>query len=62
MYETAYRSGISADPRGKEGVDRVLRRAKKDFDELPERKRWEFDLPSSQMRSASFRSMPDITT
>jgi putative NIF3 family GTP cyclohydrolase 1 type 2 len=43
LYETAYRSGIGADPRGAEGIDRMLKRAKKEFDELPERKRWEFD-------------------
>ena len=43
MYEVAYRSGMAADPRGESGVGRVLGRAKKDFEELPERKRWEFD-------------------
>jgi len=43
MYETAYRAGMAADPRGKEGVARVLERARKDFESLPEQKRWEFD-------------------
>ena len=43
MYEAAYRAGIAADPRGQDGVDRVLERARKTFDDLPERKRWEFD-------------------
>jgi putative NIF3 family GTP cyclohydrolase 1 type 2 len=43
MYETAYQAGISADPRGPEGVTRVLERARKDFEDLPERRRWEFD-------------------
>lgn len=43
LYESAYKSGIAADPRGPEGVERVLRQAKKDYDELAEDKRWEFD-------------------
>jgi putative NIF3 family GTP cyclohydrolase 1 type 2 len=43
MYEMAYRAGIAADPRGREGVDRVLKRTKKEFDDLPEHRRWEFD-------------------
>ena len=43
MYQAAYRAGVAADPRGPEGVARVLKRAKKEFDDLPESKRWEFD-------------------
>ena len=43
MYEAAYRAGMAADPRGEEGVERVLAQARKEFDDLPERKRWEFD-------------------
>jgi hypothetical protein len=43
MYEMAYRAGIAADPRGRDGVARVLERARKEFDDLPEHKRWEFD-------------------
>ena len=43
MYETAYQAGIAADPRGPEGVARVLERTRKEFDDLPERRRWEFD-------------------
>lgn len=43
MYEMAYREGIAADPRGPEGVKRVLERARKAFDDLPEHKKWEFD-------------------
>jgi hypothetical protein len=43
MYEMAYRSGIEADPRGSAGVDRVLKRAKKQFEDLPKGKQWEFD-------------------
>lgn len=43
LYEAAYRSGMAADPRGAEGVARVLGRAEKEFADLPERKKWEFD-------------------
>jgi hypothetical protein len=43
IYEAAYRAGIAADPRGRDGVARVLKRAQKEFDDLPEGKRWEFD-------------------
>lgn len=43
MYEAAYRAGMAADPRGREAVDRLLVQARKEFDDLPERKRWEFD-------------------
>ena len=43
MYEAAYRAGMAADPRGEEGVGRILAQARKDYDELPEAKRWEFD-------------------
>ena len=43
MYVTAYRAGMAADPRGEDGVARLLEKAQKEFDDLPERKRWEFD-------------------
>jgi len=46
MYETAYRAGIAADPRGEDGVARVLERARKAFEDLPEHKKWEFDQES----------------
>ncbi len=46
LYEMAYRSGIAADPRGVDGIERVLRQAKKELEELPEKKRWEFDRES----------------
>ena len=46
MYEAAYRAGIAADPRGQDGVARVLERTKKEFDDLPESRRWEFDQES----------------
>jgi hypothetical protein len=43
MYVTAFRAGMAADPRGEQGVARVLEQARKEFEDLPERKRWEFD-------------------
>lgn len=46
MYEAAYRAGIEADPRGRDGVAHALARAKKEFDSLPDSKRWEFDQES----------------
>lgn len=46
IYETAYRAGIAADPRGEDGVARVLARAQKVFEDLPEHKKWEFDQES----------------
>ena len=44
IYEIAITAGIAADPRGQAGVDRVLEQARKDYDALPEDKRWEFDI------------------
>lgn len=43
LYESAFKAGMAADPRGTDGVARELGRAQKEFDELPEGKRWEFD-------------------
>ena len=43
MYEAAYRAGMAADPRGQAGAERVLEQARREFEDLPERKRWEFD-------------------
>ena len=43
MYESAYKAGIAADPRGTDGVARALAQARREFDDLPERSRWEFD-------------------
>lgn len=43
MYEAAFRAGMAADPRGEEGVGRLLAQAREEFEELPEAKRWEFD-------------------
>ena len=46
MYEVAFRAGMAADPRGEEGVARVLERARKDFEALAQEKRWEYDPES----------------
>jgi hypothetical protein len=46
IYESAYKAGIAADPRGASGVQRMLDRAKKAYEELPEGKKWEFDVES----------------
>jgi putative NIF3 family GTP cyclohydrolase 1 type 2 len=43
MYEAAYRAGMAADPRGAAGVAHLLDQAREEFEDLPERKRWEFD-------------------
>ncbi|HET6495062.1 MAG TPA: NGG1p interacting factor NIF3, partial [Thermoleophilia bacterium] len=36
IYETAVRMGIEADPRGKQGVDEFLERARRRSEALPE--------------------------
>ena len=43
IYETAYRTGMAADPRGEDGVRRALEAARKKHDDLAEERRWEFD-------------------
>ncbi len=43
IYDVAIRAGTAADARGEDGVMRVLEQAKKDYEALPEEKRWEFD-------------------
>ena len=43
MYEVAVKKGQQADPRGPDGVARVLELARKEYEDLPERRRWEFD-------------------
>lgn len=40
----AIKMGIEADPRGKEGVKKALKRRKKEYEELPEAKKKDFDL------------------
>ena len=43
MYETAVRLGIQADPRGKQGVDRFLERARERHEKLPDYLKEVFD-------------------
>jgi hypothetical protein len=43
LYEVAYRAGMAADPRGPEAMERLLAEAHREFEDLPERRRWEFD-------------------
>ncbi len=43
LYELTVRVGREADPRGEEGVRRILAEARKELDALPEERRWEFD-------------------
>lgn len=44
IYELAIKMGIEADPRGKEGVKKALKRAKEEYEELRSEKKEEFDL------------------
>lgn len=46
IYDLALQLGIDHDPRGREGVAKYLARQKKDYEELPEKKKAEFDLES----------------
>lgn len=46
IYQLAIKMGIEADPRGKAGVERGLRRKKKEYQEIPKKKRKDFDLES----------------
>ena len=46
IYEIAIRKGIAADPRGKEGVRKELARRKKDYDDLKESEKKDFDQES----------------
>lgn len=43
IFELAVSLGIESDPRGKEKVEKVLSKRKKDFDELSEKKKNEYD-------------------
>lgn len=43
LYELAVKMGIDADPRGKAGVEKLLARRKKEFEELTKSKQNEFD-------------------
>lgn len=46
IYELAVDMGIKADPRGEDGVKRLLAKTKKDYEELPEKKKKYFDKES----------------
>lgn len=46
IYKLAIEMGTKADPRGVSGVDNVLKKAKKDYKELPLKKKKFFDLES----------------
>ncbi|MEW5767774.1 MAG: NGG1p interacting factor NIF3 [bacterium] len=46
IYELAVRSGIEADPRGQEEVERDLARVKSDYEDMKEKEKEEFDLES----------------
>lgn len=46
VYELALDLGIKADPRGVEGISRLLKRIKKEYSELPEKKKKFFDKES----------------
>ncbi len=43
LYEVALDLGIKADPRGESGVKRLLTRLKKEYTDLPEKKKKYFD-------------------
>ena len=38
IFDLALQMGIKADPRGVEEVERLLKRVKKEYEELPEKK------------------------
>lgn len=44
LYELAVSMGIAADPRGEEGIRKLLARRKKEYEELPASKKAEYDL------------------
>lgn len=44
IYSLAVTMGIASDPRGKEGVAKLLARRKKAYDELPKSKKEEYDI------------------
>ena len=44
LYALAVKMGIEADPRGKAGVEKLLARRKKEYEELPKSKQKDFDL------------------
>jgi putative NIF3 family GTP cyclohydrolase 1 type 2 len=43
LFRYVIEKGMARDPRGKEGLDRLLADRQKEFDGLPEESKWEFD-------------------
>lgn len=63
LYALAVAMGIAADPRGKDGVAKLLARRKKAYDELPKSKKEEFDtedLTNPYTDSRIFWGDPDM--
>lgn len=46
IYDLAIEMGVAADPRGADGVKKLLSRTKKEYEELPEKKKKYFDKES----------------
>ena len=44
IYDLAVAMGMKADPRGEAEVKRILKKVKKEYDELPEKKKKFVDL------------------
>ena len=63
LYALAVKMGIAADPRGTEGVKKMLARRKKEYDELPKSKQKEYDLEdltNPYVDSRIFLGKPDL--
>jgi hypothetical protein len=63
LYALAVKMGIEADPRGKDGIKKLLARRKKEYDELAKSKREEYDvedLSNPYSDSRIFWGKPDM--
>lgn len=63
LYKLAVDMGIASDPRGKEGINKLLARRKKEFDELPKSRQAEYDpedLVNPYSDSRIFLGEPDL--
>lgn len=63
LYSLSVEMGIAADPRGKDGVKKLLARRKKQYDELPKSQKEEFDtedLVNPYSDSRIFWGKPDV--
>ena len=49
IYDLAVKMGIEADPRGKKGVLKVMSGLKKEYSEMPEKKKRGGAMPNSGM-------------